>query len=1044
MIVLRAAIAQLLRLLRFARLLLVPICIGLVAAQPFLFDARTPRGADVLLHTYRLVALQDLVQHGVWYSPWFPNLAFGYGYPIFQYYAPFTQYVALLLTGLGLTPAQAISVSMALALVLAAVGATLWLRDVWHEQAAWVGAAAFACAPYLLYNAYERAALAELMAMALIPLVLFLLRRATLRQSNAYAVAGAGVYAAHVLSHNITALLLAPIVLVYGVLLIVVDTLPINLTKSRWLAWFRRLRPLALMFGLGLGLSAFFWLPALLERDLSQLERALSSAYDYRNYFLNLDTLLAGPHAIDPYLVNATVTPSLSWVGILLALLGCIVTLRAGRNRAEGVFALGVAVVLVGLTLPASLPIWQALPLLHFVLYPFRLLGLASLFLAGLTAAAFQSTLLNRSGLALGCVLAIVLYGWTWQLPKHYESNLPQSAQDIAVAERTLGIVGTTSIGEYLPTAVQQLPTNDALRQHRLQPNSLPPGAQLLAEVNEPLRFRVQVNSPINFRAIFSQFYFLGWQATVDGTAVTITPTVPAGLMSIDVPAGTHTLELAFRTTPLRGLAAGVSVISLLICITLWTRNVRKSRAREWTTALSSVVHRPSPILPILLLAALLAIKTLWIDRSDNPWRHTRLQQGYVQDSAIVGLVRFADQLVLVGADPPIYDSRENTVTLDLFWQKARADARDLSIVTRLIDASGETLLLHDALHPDGIYPVSRWEMDQYASDRHRLTVPSATPPGRYQLQVGVYELGRPAARLPIADAGVLARAGNEVVLGSVQITRALNSSTLITPSNYLNVQVNDAVALIGVDMPLRQIRVGELLPLNLYWHAIAPGSEILRACFYVRYVAQEHSLACHDLVPGFSSDQWRTGDVWRGVQRVKLPPTLVSGDVEFGITVAGQRVVLGPLKIDAPTRSMQAPRDMRAQPESIAAWVALAGFGMPTDIQAGQTLTVNLVWRSTGETNDKYKVTLQLLNENGERVAGHDDTPAQGTHPSSTWIAGEYIEDAHPLKIPTDLPLGKYRVAVGLYEEFTGQPLKLADERTLIVLDQVVLIKVP
>ena len=209
-----------------------------------------------------------------------------------------------------------------------------------------------------------------------------------------------------------------------------------------------------------------------------------------------------------------------------------------------------------------------------------------------------------------------------------------------------------------------------------------------------------------------------------------------------------------------------------------------------------------------------------------------------------------------------------------------------------------------------------------------------------------------------------------------------------------------------------------------------------------MRYVAQEHSLACHDLVPGFSSDQWRTGDVWRGVQRVKLPPTLVSGDVEFGITVAGQRVVLGPLKIDAPTHSMQARRDMRAQPESIAAWVALAGFSMPTDIQAGQTLTVNLVWRSTGETNDKYKVTLQLLNENGERVAGHDDTPAQGTHPSSTWIAGEYIEDAHPLKIPTDLPLGKYRVAVGLYEEFTGQPLKLADGRTLIVLDQVVLVK--
>ncbi|MEO6063632.1 MAG: hypothetical protein ABIQ99_17005 [Thermoflexales bacterium] len=45
----------------------------------------------------------------------------------------------------------------------------------------------------------------------------------------------------------------------------------------------------------GLGFSAFFWLPAFLERDLSRLDLALSAAYDFHTGFLPLSMLIALP-----------------------------------------------------------------------------------------------------------------------------------------------------------------------------------------------------------------------------------------------------------------------------------------------------------------------------------------------------------------------------------------------------------------------------------------------------------------------------------------------------------------------------------------------------------------------------------------------------------------------------------------------------------------------------------------------------------------------------------------------------------------------------
>src|SRR3712207_5820218 len=83
----------------------VSLAIGLVSAlsaQP-LFGC-LPQGHDSLIHLYRLVELDHLLRQGLFFPRWMPDLVYGYGYPLFNFYAPLSAYLSeaiYLIPGLG-------------------------------------------------------------------------------------------------------------------------------------------------------------------------------------------------------------------------------------------------------------------------------------------------------------------------------------------------------------------------------------------------------------------------------------------------------------------------------------------------------------------------------------------------------------------------------------------------------------------------------------------------------------------------------------------------------------------------------------------------------------------------------------------------------------------------------------------------------------------------------------------------------------------------------------------------------------------------------
>lgn len=108
---------------------------------------------------------------------------------------------------------------------------------------------------------------------------------------------------------------------------------------------------------------------------------------------------------------------------------------------------------------------------------------------------------------------------------------------------------------------------------------------------------------------------------------------------------------------------------------------------------------------------------------------------------------------------------------------------------------------------------------------------------------------------------------------------------------------------------------------------------------------------------------------------------------------------------------------------------IALRGYTVinPT-VAAGDILQLTLFWETLEIPPARYKVFVQVL-DNQDRIVGqHDSEPGGGLHLTINWKPGEQITDNYGILIKTDTPPGIYRLVVGMYELFTGNRLPVYD----------------
>lgn len=156
---------------RWRRWLIRGLATIIPAVALFLLTAPWPDTPDGLFHLHRVRALAEALRMGVLTPRWFPDFAFGYGYPVLNFYAPLFYYPPALLHLAGLDLITAVRVSLAAWYALSGLAAYALLRCWARPLPAALGALLYLAYPYRLYDLFVRGALPEFAAFLWPPLI---------------------------------------------------------------------------------------------------------------------------------------------------------------------------------------------------------------------------------------------------------------------------------------------------------------------------------------------------------------------------------------------------------------------------------------------------------------------------------------------------------------------------------------------------------------------------------------------------------------------------------------------------------------------------------------------------------------------------------------------------------------------------------------------------------------------------------------------------------------------------------------------------------
>lgn len=569
---LSAAVAQ--RWRQYGRWIAALLCFVLLAGLP-LFQFKVMSGHDALEYLPRTVEFYRALSEGQLLPRWAPDLSGGYGQPFFIFNPPLIYYAASAWHALGFSLVASLDLACLALLALAGLGMSTLAGEFFGRAGGLAAGVAYVFAPFTLVNLYVRHALADYSAMAWIPWALwglFRWTRAGRGEGVRYLVVVAGATALLMLSSNPVALLGVPALALYGLFL-----------SWRAHSW-RALGRGAWALGLGLGLSAFFWLPALLERDWVKVYKLLGGYLNYQNHFVYWQQLFASSWGYGLSLPGPQDGMSFGLGLVHLALLAASLVLLwrwrdwpegSAEGRAQWGFAGVLLLLAVLLASDNTVWLWQALPLLQYIEFPWRALALtaaATAFICGLPFLALRKPS-QRRWLLAAVLAGLLITGLPRARPERYEEVVDADFAPEVIAGMGLAV---TTAREYEPVWAETPPETVAPVDRLIVVSGQVRVLESRLSGSES-SWLIEAATPAQLRV--ATFYYPGWQLTVDGQPRLLTMNNPYGLIDLSIGSGIHRLEMTFELTVLRQWALWLSYGALAL---LGLTAVGFRRGRGW------------------------------------------------------------------------------------------------------------------------------------------------------------------------------------------------------------------------------------------------------------------------------------------------------------------------------------------------------------------------------------------------------------------------------------------------------------------------------
>ena len=559
---------------------LVLIAIVIACSWP-LFNSKIFFAHD-FVHGARLGEMALALKDGHFPVRWSSNFGYGYGMPLFEFYAPLPFYIGVVPYLLGLSVVGSVKWMFLSASILTVIGSYLLGKQLYGRTGGLIVAAAISLAPYRALNLFIRGAISEIWGITA-AVWITLATVLVIKKGAQYTPLLMLSIAVLLLSHNLVTIIFLPAAGIFAALFLGVQyaVLPAQERTKSFLS--SRVISLASSYLLGLGMASFYWLPAFMEKGYTKVEQTITGNYfDFHLHYLYFRQFIRpgwgyggsewGPN--DPLsfflgygqLLGIAVT----FFVVLYYLWKKFIKKQAQKTRGAWlVFLLGTAVlggVSLLFTTEKTVLIWEKISLLKFIQFPWRYLSGALVFI-GLLAGGFALFVPQKMRYILAGVLLLLLTIINTQYfkPERYLDE-PDSLYytDPARIQQHMSVV----LQDYIPSQMS-IKLDMPIIESPYECDPAEACTQVTLDENKVhyKRYSIDITAPTQL--IFSVAYYPGWYAQVDGVTTSVS-TNKEGHISLDVATNNKTVELFFGATPVRMWADRISAVSGLVVIG-WT-----------------------------------------------------------------------------------------------------------------------------------------------------------------------------------------------------------------------------------------------------------------------------------------------------------------------------------------------------------------------------------------------------------------------------------------------------------------------------------------
>src|SRR5262245_9626461 len=521
---------------------------------------------DLSLHYHITRSYMRSFEEGDLLPRWAGLLDGGNGDAFFTFYPPLSYLLsAILMKVAGINALTSLKLVTVLIIFIAQAGAYRFARTFFNRRGSLVASVLYVALPAYSLISLKLSFFANAFALSFVPFALLGAHKLLIGKRHAsgltfFALGMSGI----VLSHNITTYLCG---IVFALM---------TLLYLQQVGW----RGVARLVGAGFlvfALTAFFLIPLLTEmkwvRTGLQVDR-----HDYHDYFLFAKVQEGSQYRK----MWSSLNLGVSYITVAqtsMTFLVCLVCLPILRKRSLLALPVSFGFAITTFTLIISSPwsniLWQYLPGLNFIQFPWRFLPFVSLGCGLVIAAAFTPQPDNQSSWRMLRPVhrALISFLLTWMgiANVYFTWTIVRMEASEITKEQVARLLDSPDVEKLPFDAMNRLDNRDdslpnayKANQYYFRPNTAelilyppatePGGLTLLTQqgqvksqrlCNQQREFVVECKDPTKAR--IETYYYPHWIARLDGNEIPINLESETGRMLIDLPAGTHNLAIAFE-----------------------------------------------------------------------------------------------------------------------------------------------------------------------------------------------------------------------------------------------------------------------------------------------------------------------------------------------------------------------------------------------------------------------------------------------------------------------------------------------------------------